>query len=183
MMPEVYNQFGAMHGTIMVFLGVVPLAVGGFGNYVMPLQIGAPDMAFPKLNMMSYWVYFVGGVIMLALVDGVPHTLSLRQVLDNYVEYQKQVITRRTKYELAKAEERAHILEGYVIALDNIDEEFDNAGFTYNAGYQYAPLWYLKIGANLEYFPDLAGSKHPVLAPELLVTAGGLIYGGVGGGI
>ena len=61
---NVYNQFGAMHGTIMVFLGVVPLAVGGFGNFVMPLQIGAPDMAFPKLNMASYWVYFVGGVVM-----------------------------------------------------------------------------------------------------------------------
>jgi cytochrome c oxidase subunit I len=66
MLPEFYNQLGAMHGTIMVFLGVVPLAVGGFGNFVMPLQIGAPDMAFPKLNMMSYWVYFVGGVTMLA---------------------------------------------------------------------------------------------------------------------
>ena len=65
MLPEFYNQLGAMHGTIMVFLGVVPLAVGGFGNFVMPLQIGAPDMAFPKLNMASYWVYFVGGVIML----------------------------------------------------------------------------------------------------------------------
>src|SRR5262249_25373210 len=50
MPPEFYNQLGAMHGTIMVFLGVVPLAVGAFGNYVMPLQIGAPDMAFPKLN-------------------------------------------------------------------------------------------------------------------------------------
>ena len=65
MLPEFYNQLGAMHGTIMVFLGVVPLAVGAFGNYVMPLQIGAPDMAFPKLNMASYWVYFAGGVIML----------------------------------------------------------------------------------------------------------------------
>ncbi len=65
MLPEFYNALGAMHGTIMVFLGVVPLAVGGFGNYVMPLQIGAPDMAFPKLNMMSYWVFFVGGVVML----------------------------------------------------------------------------------------------------------------------
>ncbi len=66
MLPEFYNQLGAMHGTIMVFLGVVPLAVGGFGNYLVPLQIGAPDMAFPKLNMMSYWVYFLGGVTMIA---------------------------------------------------------------------------------------------------------------------
>ncbi len=66
MLPEFYNQLGAMHGTIMVFLGIVPLAVGAFGNYIMPLQIGAPDMAFPKLNMMSYWVYFLGGVTMLS---------------------------------------------------------------------------------------------------------------------
>jgi cytochrome c oxidase subunit 1 len=66
MLPEFYNQLGAMHGTIMVFMGVVPLAVGGFGNFVMPLQIGAPDMAFPKINMVSYWVYFVGGGVMLA---------------------------------------------------------------------------------------------------------------------
>jgi cytochrome c oxidase subunit I len=66
MLPEFYNQLGAMHGTIMVFMGVVPLAVGGFGNFVMPLQIGAPDMAFPKINAFSYWAYFVGGVVMLA---------------------------------------------------------------------------------------------------------------------
>jgi cytochrome c oxidase subunit 1 len=66
MLPEFYNQLGAMHGTIMVFLGIVPLAVGAFGNYVVPLQIGAPDMAFPKLNMASYWCYFAGGVVMLA---------------------------------------------------------------------------------------------------------------------
>lgn len=64
MSPDLYNSFGAMHGTIMVFLAIVPLAAGAFGNYVVPLQIGAPDMAFPKLNMMSYWVYFVGGVTM-----------------------------------------------------------------------------------------------------------------------
>ena len=66
MLPEFYNQLGAMHGTIMVFLGVVPLAVGGFGNFVVPLQIGAPDMAFPKLNMASYWVFLVGGLVMFA---------------------------------------------------------------------------------------------------------------------
>jgi cytochrome c oxidase subunit 1 len=64
--PDRFNQFGAMHGTIMVFLGVVPLAVGGFGNYVLPLQIGAPDMAFPRLNMASYWTYFVGCAVMVA---------------------------------------------------------------------------------------------------------------------
>ena len=66
MLPENYNTLGAMHGTIMIFLGVVPLAVGAFGNYLVPLQIGAPDMAFPKLNAASYWSYFVGGVIMMA---------------------------------------------------------------------------------------------------------------------
>jgi len=63
---EFYNSLGAMHGTIMVFLGIVPLAVGAFGNYVVPLQIGAPDMAFPRLNMMSYWLYLPGGLLMLA---------------------------------------------------------------------------------------------------------------------
>lgn len=66
MLPEFYNELGAMHGTIMVFLGVVPLVFGAFGNYFVPLQIGAPDMAFPKLNMTSYWLFFIGGVIMLA---------------------------------------------------------------------------------------------------------------------
>ena len=64
--PDMYNALGAMHGTIMVFLGVVPMVVGAFGNYLVPLQVGAPDMAFPKLNMASYWCYFAGGVIMLA---------------------------------------------------------------------------------------------------------------------
>jgi cytochrome c oxidase subunit 1 len=65
MLPEFYNQLGAMHGTVMVFLAIVPLAVGAFGNYLVPLMIGAPDMAFPKLNMMSYWLYLPGGIIML----------------------------------------------------------------------------------------------------------------------
>ena len=65
MLPEFYNELGAMHGTIMVFLGIVPLVVGAFGNYIVPLQIGAPDMAFPKLNMVSYWAYFLGGLVML----------------------------------------------------------------------------------------------------------------------
>ena len=62
---ELYNSFGAMHGTIMVFLGVVPLAFAAFGNYVVPLMIGAPDMAFPRVNMASYQAYFLGGLVML----------------------------------------------------------------------------------------------------------------------
>src|SRR5262249_37377187 len=49
---DLYNSFGAMHGTIMIFLGIVPLVFGAFGNYLVPLQVGAGDMAFPKLNML-----------------------------------------------------------------------------------------------------------------------------------
>ena len=62
------------------------------------------------------------GVIMLALVDGVPRVLSLKETLHYYIAHQEDVIVCRTRYELDKAEARAHILEGYVIALDNIDE-------------------------------------------------------------
>ncbi|MEM1157592.1 MAG: cbb3-type cytochrome c oxidase subunit I [Verrucomicrobiota bacterium] len=64
MQPQFYNALGAMHGTIMVFLGVVPLGFAAFGNYVMPLQIGAPDMAFPRLNMASFWTFLPGALIM-----------------------------------------------------------------------------------------------------------------------
>ncbi|HMO65874.1 MAG TPA: cbb3-type cytochrome c oxidase subunit I, partial [Verrucomicrobiota bacterium] len=66
MQADLYNQFGAMHGTIMVFLAIVPLGFAAFGNYVVPLQIGAPDMCFPRINMASYWSFFLGGVVMLA---------------------------------------------------------------------------------------------------------------------
>src|SRR5690348_8815935 len=65
MTADFYNSLGAMHGTIMIFLGVVPLAFAAFGNFVVPLQIGAPDMAFPRINMASYQAYVVGGIIML----------------------------------------------------------------------------------------------------------------------
>ena len=61
------------------------------------------------------------GVIMLALVDGSPRVLTLKEVLHYYIKHQQDVITRRTKYELAKAEARAHILEGLTIALDHLD--------------------------------------------------------------
>jgi len=62
------------------------------------------------------------GVIMLALVDNQPKTLNLKEMLECYIKHQEDVVTRRTRFELQKAEERAHILEGYRIALDNIDE-------------------------------------------------------------
>ncbi len=62
------------------------------------------------------------GVIMLALVDDEPKILNLKQMLTHYIDYQKEVVTRRTQYDLNKAEERAHIVEGLKIALDHIDE-------------------------------------------------------------
>ncbi len=64
MSPKLYNVFGAMHGTIMVFMGIVPLAFAAFGNFVVPLQIGAPDMCFPRINMASLWMFFIGCVVM-----------------------------------------------------------------------------------------------------------------------
>ncbi len=62
------------------------------------------------------------GVNMVALVDNVPRTLSLREVIGHYVDHQREVIVRRTKYELRRSEERAHVLEGQLIALANLDE-------------------------------------------------------------
>jgi cytochrome c oxidase subunit 1 len=64
MTPDFYNSLGAMHGTIMVFMGIVPIAFAAFGNFVVPLQIGAPDMTFPRINMASFHAFWVGGVIM-----------------------------------------------------------------------------------------------------------------------
>lgn len=71
-------------------------------------------------------------VIMIALVDGQPKMLNLYDMLDNYIQFQKEVVTRRTRYDLKKAEERAHILEGYIIALDNIDEVIRVIRSSYN---------------------------------------------------
>jgi DNA gyrase subunit A len=62
------------------------------------------------------------GVNMVALVDNVPRTLSLREAIGHYVDHQREVVVRRTKYELRRREERLHVLEGYLIALDNLDE-------------------------------------------------------------
>jgi cytochrome c oxidase subunit 1 len=66
MLPEFYNQLVAMHGSVMVFLAVVPLAAGAFANYFIPIMIGSREMAFPRLNALSYWIYLGAGLIMLA---------------------------------------------------------------------------------------------------------------------
>jgi cytochrome c oxidase subunit I len=63
--PETYLGFLTMHGTIMVFFVLTTAPQGGFGNYVLPIQIGAPDMAFPVLNMLSFWTTFVGFIVLL----------------------------------------------------------------------------------------------------------------------
>jgi cytochrome c oxidase subunit 1 len=64
--PEMYLSLLTMHGTIMVFFVLTTAPQGGFGNYILPIQIGAPDMAFPVLNMLSFWTTFVGFVVILA---------------------------------------------------------------------------------------------------------------------
>jgi len=64
--PETYLSLLTMHGTIMVFFVLTTAPQGGFGNYVLPIQIGAPDMAFPVLNMLSFWTTFVGFVLIIA---------------------------------------------------------------------------------------------------------------------
>ena len=66
MRPEVYAALFTMHGTLMVFFFLSAALVGGFGNFLIPLQIGADDMAFPFLNMLSYWVYLLGFLVMIS---------------------------------------------------------------------------------------------------------------------
>src|SRR5262249_62036969 len=66
MPPEFYNMLVAMHASIMIFLVIIPLLTGAFGNFTIPLMIGAPDMAFPKLNMCSYWFMWPAFFIIVA---------------------------------------------------------------------------------------------------------------------
>src|ERR1700744_3392139 len=62
--PQAYDEVFTMHGITMIFLFVIPMTTGAFGNYLVPLMIGARDMAFPRLNALSYWIYLGPGLFM-----------------------------------------------------------------------------------------------------------------------
>jgi cytochrome c oxidase subunit I+III len=66
--PETYDQLMTMHGVTMIFLFVIPMSLGAFGNYLIPLMIGARDMAFPRMNALSYWLFLASGLFMYASV-------------------------------------------------------------------------------------------------------------------
>ena len=66
--PETYNQMMTMHGVTMIFLFVIPMTTGAFGNYLLPLMLGARDMAFPRLNALSYWLFLGAGLFLYASV-------------------------------------------------------------------------------------------------------------------
>jgi cytochrome c oxidase subunit I len=69
--PDAFNKAFTLHGVTMIFLFVIPMSIGAFGNYLLPLQIGARDMAFPRLNALSYWIYLCSGIfIYIGLVSG-----------------------------------------------------------------------------------------------------------------
>src|SRR5207247_2191385 len=91
----------------------------------MRIQIELKRDAVPQVVLNKLWKHTAlqttFGYNAVALVDGVPRTLPLRDLLQHYLDFQREVVTRRMKYELRQAEKRAHVLEGYLIALDNLD--------------------------------------------------------------
>jgi len=72
--PQQFNQAFTMHGTIMIFLWIIPMLTGAFGNYLVPIMIGAYDMAFPRMNALSYWLFLLGGLVIFSsfFVGAVP---------------------------------------------------------------------------------------------------------------
>jgi len=72
--PQQFNQAFTMHGTIMIFLWIIPMLTGAFGNYLVPIMIGAHDMAFPRMNALSFWLFLLGGLTLFSsfLVGAVP---------------------------------------------------------------------------------------------------------------
>src|SRR5256714_14426931 len=62
--PDAFNQMMTMHGVTMIFLFIIPMTVGAFGNYLVPLMLGARDMAFPRLNALSYWLFLGSGLFL-----------------------------------------------------------------------------------------------------------------------
>src|SRR5215216_5498887 len=66
--PDTFNQMFTTHGVTMIFLFVIPMTTGAFGNYLVPLMIGARDMAFPRLNALSYWLFLSSGLFMYSSV-------------------------------------------------------------------------------------------------------------------
>ena len=92
----------------------------------MHIEITVKKEASPQIVLNNLYKYsqmqVTFGIIMLAIVNGVPKVLNLKDILQNYIDFQVEVITRRTQYDLKKAEERAHILEGLKVAIDFIDE-------------------------------------------------------------
>ena len=88
---------------------------------VIELKRGADPTSSPTTSTSAPSSRQAFGLNMVALVDGVPRTLSLKELIHHYVAHQREVVTRRTQYELRRAEARAHILEGLLIALDNLD--------------------------------------------------------------
>ncbi|MFL6015312.1 MAG: cbb3-type cytochrome c oxidase subunit I, partial [Gaiellaceae bacterium] len=64
--PETFNELFTTHGVTMIFFAVIPMQIGAFGNYLVPLMIGARDMAFPRLNALSYWIFLASGLFLYA---------------------------------------------------------------------------------------------------------------------
>ena len=91
----------------------------------MRIQVELKRDAIPQVVLNKLWKHTplqaTFGYNAVALADGVPRTLPLRDLLHHYLDFQREVVTRRLKYELRQAEKRAHVLEGYLIALENLD--------------------------------------------------------------